>query len=750
MTRNEMTSAPLVSVITIFWNAEAFFAEAIESVFAQSYSDWELLLVDDGSTDRSTEIARRYASLYPERVRYLQHADHWNQGMSASRNLGISSARGAFIAFLDADDVWLPNKLDEQVAILSSQPEAAMVYGAIEWWYSWTGKPEDARRDFIPELNVEPDKLADAPSLLTALLKNEGVTTTNGLIRREIIESVGGYEESFRGMYEDQVFYTKICLKAPVFVASKCWYRWRKHPASACAVALTTGEYESARLSFLKWLGEYLFEQGIKDGDIRKTLDEEILKSRHPVLFRQLKHIRYRALVTKESLKSFARLVLPRSIYAGLKALRQEKSHRPQVTGRIKVLVISSAFPPMRAGEADHTFHLCQHLSARGLDVRLLTTRRESGPGAPSFTVHPVIRDWSWRDLPRLALWLKRSSPDVVLLFYIGWIYDYHPMITFAPTISKALVPRAPFITEFANAIGANPERFSSPSRGLRKAVMTWAGKGGSDYRYGTLLRDSDRVIVLSDLHRATLSHHFSDLDQKAVLIPPPPILFIRPEDNGAARREGRAALSVGDTDFLIAYLGYIYAGKGIETLLEAMRLVLGKGDNVRLVVIGGALEGYSAYAEEVYKLAGEMGISDKIRWTGGYAWDSDRASTYLRAADLFVLPIEIGVQMNNSSFAAAAAHGLPIIATRGEDLEKQFIHEENIYLCPPKDSEAMASAIRLLMSAHDLRARLGKGALGLARDWFSWEGVIERTLATFRETLDERNEVEGSTRRPR
>src|SRR5215208_3477198 len=123
MTGNE---APRVSVITIFFNAEEFFAEAIESVLAQSYSDWELLLVDDGSTDRSTEIAQSYASLYPQRVRYLELAGHQNRGMSASRNLGISSARGALIAFLDADDIWLPYKLDEQVAILSSQPEAAM------------------------------------------------------------------------------------------------------------------------------------------------------------------------------------------------------------------------------------------------------------------------------------------------------------------------------------------------------------------------------------------------------------------------------------------------------------------------------------------------------------------------------------------------------------------------------------------------------------------------------------------------
>ena len=399
----------------------------------------------------------------------------------------------------------------------------------------------------------------------------------------------------------------------------------------------------------------------------------------------------------------------------------------------MRILVISAAFPPMQAGEADHTLHLCRHLAARELDVHLLTTRADLGAGLP-FKVYPVIEDWSWSDLPRLALWLNRCSPDVVLLFYIGWIYNDHPMITFAPTVSKRLLPNAPFITQFANAIGAVPEQTSAVSRTIRKAVMMLAGARGSDYRFGTLLRDSDRVIVLSDLHRATLAELFPGVNDKSVLIPPPPILFICPEDNGAVRCKGRAALGLSDEDFLIAYLGYVYPGKGVEILLKAVQTVSDERENVRLVVIGGSLQGFSSYAEGVYELPDRMGIGDKVSWTGQYCWDSDKASTYLRAADAFVLPIEIGVQMNNSSFAAAAAHGLPIITTRGANLEQQFVHQENVFLCPPRDPEALASAIKLMMDAPDLRERLAAGALKLARDWFSWERAIDRTLTILHE----------------
>ena len=123
-----MTSQPLVSAIIIFLNEERFLAQAIASVLQQSLADWELLLVDDGSTDESTAIARGFAQRDPSRIRYFEHAGHANRGMSAARNLGLDHARGSYIAFLDADDIWLPEKLREQVSALNDNPRAGMVY----------------------------------------------------------------------------------------------------------------------------------------------------------------------------------------------------------------------------------------------------------------------------------------------------------------------------------------------------------------------------------------------------------------------------------------------------------------------------------------------------------------------------------------------------------------------------------------------------------------------------------------------
>jgi glycosyltransferase involved in cell wall biosynthesis len=288
--------SPRVSVITIFLNAEQFIREAVDSIIAQTYDNWELLLVDDGSTDGSTSIALRYAEQHPRRVRYFQHPGHRNRGMSASRNLGLKHVRGEYVALLDADDVWLPQKLERQVAILDSQPAAAMVYGATQHWYSWTGKVEDLHRDRMRRLGVPPNTIVSPPTLVTLFLQRKAWTpaTCGVLMRRSAIERTGGFEDGFQGMFEDQAFFYKLCLSAPVFVEAGCWDRYRQHPDSWCEAARRRGEYEPgyrpnpARKAFLNWLAEYLTAQKVADPELWKPLRKELWPYRHPILYQLL------------------------------------------------------------------------------------------------------------------------------------------------------------------------------------------------------------------------------------------------------------------------------------------------------------------------------------------------------------------------------------------------------------------------------------------------------------------------------
>jgi glycosyltransferase involved in cell wall biosynthesis/SAM-dependent methyltransferase len=245
-----------VSVVIIFLDAERFIREAIESVFAQTYEAWELLLVDDGSTDGSTEIARRLAEQHPDRVRYLQHPGHRNRGMSASRNLGIRNSAGRFVAFLDADDVWMPQKLAEQVAILEARPDAAMVYGPAEYWHGWTGEPADAERDFVQSVGAVTNRVILGMPLLSQFVEREGTTPSPSgvLVRRSVLDAIGGFEESFTGLYEDQAFYAKACLSHAAYVSDRVWYRYRQHENGACAAAACANNTRQARRTYLRWL----------------------------------------------------------------------------------------------------------------------------------------------------------------------------------------------------------------------------------------------------------------------------------------------------------------------------------------------------------------------------------------------------------------------------------------------------------------------------------------------------------------
>ncbi len=194
---------PLVSVIVPFLNEARFIRESIDSVLAQSHEDLELLLVDDGSSDDSTAIAQDYAERLPHRVRYLEHPGHDNRGRSASRNLGVAEARGTYIAFLDADDVWLPQKLSDQVSLLDEHPRAGFVCAPAEWWWSWAGL--GTRADELQDLGVPVDGLVEPPALLRSYLRNEWASLCDVIVRRTVLDRIGGWEDCFRGMFDDQV-----------------------------------------------------------------------------------------------------------------------------------------------------------------------------------------------------------------------------------------------------------------------------------------------------------------------------------------------------------------------------------------------------------------------------------------------------------------------------------------------------------------------------------------------------------------
>ena len=275
-----------VSVVLPFLDASRFMRECIDSVIAQTYPHWELVLVDDGSSDDSAAIAQEYVRRFPGRVRYIEHPGHENRGISASRNVGVRQARGEFIAELDADDVWLSDKLARLVPELEAHPDVGMVYGNSLWWYGWTGDPADEARDHLAVMEPSRGTSDGREVLLRQLLgKTASPCPCAVLLRKSVVEQVGGSEEQFRGTHEDIVLYAKLLIAAPVIVLDGWWDRYRCYTTpgtSVTEIAKQKGTLVDTHLRYLRWLEGYLVAHGMADSPHRRLVRDALLRLRFP------------------------------------------------------------------------------------------------------------------------------------------------------------------------------------------------------------------------------------------------------------------------------------------------------------------------------------------------------------------------------------------------------------------------------------------------------------------------------------
>lgn len=283
--------SPLVSVITAVYNQEHFLEETIESVIKQTFTDWEYILVDDGSSDESTVIAKKYASNNPGKIIYVEHENHTNKGVSATRNLGLRKARGEYIALIDGDDLWQPEKLQKQVTILKQNPQVALV---CESSYYWQNGSDIVLDSVETPVGVPGNRIYNQPELvlkLHPLGKGDAPCVGGLIIKTSVIKALGGFEISFVGknsLYEDQAFLIKIYLTEPVFVSSDCNNIYRLHHQSAMHSIIAQGHWSDSRYFFLQWLAAYLRDQQIQYPAVHTSLKRSFWRYKYPVLFKVL------------------------------------------------------------------------------------------------------------------------------------------------------------------------------------------------------------------------------------------------------------------------------------------------------------------------------------------------------------------------------------------------------------------------------------------------------------------------------
>lgn len=217
-----MNGGPLVSVIIPAWNAEVTLEETLKSVGSQTYEALEILVVDDGSTDRTCDIAEAYCAGDP-RATLIRKA---NGGVASARNVGIDAAKGEWIAPVDADDLWHPTKIEKQVAVALQQPEPP---GFVYCWYQYI----DASGHIIAS---GPQRKFTGWALTQFAFHNPVQNGSALLILREAAVAVGGYDPGLRAAgaegCEDVQIQFQLARRRPVAVVPEFLVGYRKYPGS--------------------------------------------------------------------------------------------------------------------------------------------------------------------------------------------------------------------------------------------------------------------------------------------------------------------------------------------------------------------------------------------------------------------------------------------------------------------------------------------------------------------------------------
>jgi glycosyltransferase involved in cell wall biosynthesis len=205
---------PLVSVIIPTYNSASYLPQALDSVFNQTFQDYEIIVVDDGSTDETEQVLVPYREL----IKYIRKE---NRGPASARNVGIKHSKGDYIAFLDADDIWLPDKLQSQIGFMKKNPEIQVLFTDCAIF--------DHQGLIMPSIK-ERYKVASCVTF-EELLTEHFVAMSSIIVKRSCLEEIGLFDETLIGA-EDYNLYLRLARKFQFMYLDRVLVYHRKHEKS--------------------------------------------------------------------------------------------------------------------------------------------------------------------------------------------------------------------------------------------------------------------------------------------------------------------------------------------------------------------------------------------------------------------------------------------------------------------------------------------------------------------------------------
>src|SRR5437899_528191 len=218
--KEPVSSAPRVSVIIPAYNAAAYLQWALNSVLLQTFPDWEVIVIDDGSTDQTKSLVEDCMPAFCGKLRYVYQT---NRGLPAARNTGIRHAAGEFIALLDADDVWLPARLERSVAVMDGNPDLGLVHSKVA--------RIDTLGNVIEAPSVPAAKYLSGRIAHHIYTRRAHILCPTVMFRRRCVEVVGLFDDTMGGTCDRDLWF-RIAERFPVGYIAETLAYYRISPTS--------------------------------------------------------------------------------------------------------------------------------------------------------------------------------------------------------------------------------------------------------------------------------------------------------------------------------------------------------------------------------------------------------------------------------------------------------------------------------------------------------------------------------------
>ena len=683
---------PLVSIVIPTFNCESYIGEAVDSVLRQDYRSFEIIVVDDGSTDNTRQVLEKYRG----KIRYIYQE---NGGRSAARNRGIKETRGEYIAFLDADDLWENNKLALQMEYFLKHPDVSLVYADALTF----------RGSEIVAPSMFQDREPFSGDCFLALLRENFIPTQTVIVKKECFKNSGLFDEALE-VSEDYDLWLRIAKEYKLSYVPKVLASYRLHEANVSQnVAKMTKAHEGI-------LRKYVVQAGFKPVLAGQILSYFYFKAGYNL---------FSANKTKESREYFFKsisfwplqlqpfkylllMLLPMPWLDTLRFVRDKRFFlRRGIVGakihrdlRILYLTlgpqsgvaeyISKEFAKKNidfdilnvSGALSYRYRSFRFLSLKPKD--LINTFLAMLQFGTEWRRYYKFTTYAFRNMTRYTeSYIKEKSQRYDVILQAGAI--------FAPSFNHLSIPYVLYL-DHTHRISQDYATYGYLKPAAR-VDSYWMNMESNVYKRASL------IFTMSQNVRNSLIRDYGIDEAKIVVVGAGPNLEEIPPDFDK-NYDNKRILFVGDN----------FSAKGGDILIKAFRTVRKEIPEANLVIVG-----CKPYLDE-------KGVIVK-----GWLRKSELMSEY-RQASLFVLPTlreAFGI-----SFLEAMVYKLPCIGTNIEAIPEIIDEGKTGFLIPENDPKTLAMRIIALLKDENLTRSMGEKGRMKVLEEFTWNRVVNKIYA--------------------